>query len=287
MLDVNKAGMESLVKASMPTPEPPLPESTTIPESELTFEEWALKFSPLRGRSYSDFSDFEQATVKQSFACATSEAMVSLLRSVQHVVHKGIPGAFVKCGVWTGGNIELMIRTLQKLGVTDRDIYAYDTFAGMPRPDAIDDDNTTGGAVTHAWETHRTQADGEAGSDWMRITLEWVRNRIECLNYPSERLHFVKGMVEDTIPATIPGKIAILRLDTDFYASTKHELKHLYPRLSPGGILIIDDYGAMPGSRIATDEYLREQNIPLFLNRVDAHVRLAVKPPRRYGLRLR
>jgi len=254
------------------------PEVETAPVGEPPFEDWAIAYSPLRGRNYSDFTSFEQETVKAAFACATSEAMVSLIRAVEHVIAHKIPGALVECGVWTGGNIELMIRTLQRLGVADRDIYAYDTFAGMPRPDALDDDAKTNGAIRASWEANRVEADGKEGSDWMRVTLDFVRDRIGRFDYAKEHMHFVKGMVEDTIPAIAPAQIALLRLDTDFYSSTKHELQHLYPRLSRGGILIIDDYGAMPGSRIATDEYIREQGLSLFLNRVDANVRLAVKP---------
>jgi hypothetical protein len=69
-----------------------------------------------------------------------------------------------------------------------------------------------------------------------------------------------------------------LRLDTDFYRSTHHELVHLYPSLVPGGVLIIDDYGAFQGARKATDEYIRQNNLRLFLSRIDEHVRLAIKP---------
>jgi O-methyltransferase len=85
----------------------------------------------------------------------------------------------------------------------------------------------------------------------------------------------VKGKVEDTIPANIPERIALLRLDTDFYRSTRHELEHLYPRLERGGVLIIDDYGAYVGARQATDEYFASR--PFLLNRIDEHVRCGVK----------
>ena len=112
----------------------------------------------------------------------------------------------------------------------------------------------------------------------MRAGIDVVRRRIEPLGYPPERLHFVKGMVEDTIPTVMPPEIALLRLDTDFYYSTKHELVHLYPRLASGGVLIIDDYGAMPGCRRAVDEYAAEHQLRWFLTRLDAHVRLLVKP---------
>ncbi len=99
-----------------------------------------------------------------------------------------------------------------------------------------------------------------------------------AVGYPAERIHFVKGMVEDTLPQNAPAEIALLRLDTDFYKSTKHELVHLYPRISSNGVLILDDYGVFRGARQATDEYFAENNIPVFLSRVDEAVRLAIKP---------
>jgi hypothetical protein len=90
-------------------------------------------------------------------------------------------------------------------------------------------------------------------------------------------MHFVKGKVEDTIPASTPDRIAILRLDTDWYASTRHELEHLYPLLAPGGVLIIDDYGHWEGCRQAVDEYFASRNLQVLLNRVDYTGRIAVK----------
>jgi O-methyltransferase len=246
------------------------------------FERTAAQRTPYKGRSYTDFSDVEKSIhLKSSLnLCGGPEAIVSLIRAVDYVVGNGIPGAFVECGVFMGGNIEVMIRALQNLRVEDRDIYLYDTFAGMPQPEPRDDEGL-GGVLKAAWDAHRTDSDGASGSDWMRATVETVRQRIGPLGYPPDRLHFVKGMVEDTIPGVAPEKIAILRLDTDFYSSTKHELEHLYPRLMPGGILIIDDYGAMPGARLATDEYGSENHLGWFLNRVDPHVRLMVKPATR------
>jgi hypothetical protein len=241
------------------------------------FQDTAFGQSPLRERLYADFSDAERSIYRASRLnlCGSPEAIVTLVRAVDHVIDRGIPGALVECGVFMGGNIEVMIRALQRHGVSDRDIYLYDTFAGMPKPSHRDDGELGGVAL---WEAHRTETDGDKGSDWMKAGVELVRQRIDPLGYPDKHLHFVKGMVEDTIPATVPDRIAILRLDTDFYSSTKHELEHLYPRLSPGGILIIDDYGAFPGSRMATDEYAAEHRLNWFLHRVDAHVRLAVKP---------
>ena len=124
----------------------------------------------------------------------------------------------------------------------------------------------------------RRWAEKGSGSDWVRADLDSVKARVFATGYPAERIHFVKGMVEDTIPQNGPKQIALLRLDTDFYKSTKHELVHLYPRLSQHGALVIDDYGVFRGARQATDEYFDENNTPIFLHRVDEGVRLGIKP---------
>lgn len=263
--------------SSKPEPDANAPAAS---ENDLgDFQERALRLSPMRQRIYADFSNDERSiySASQQNLCGSPEAIVTLVRAVDRVIEQGIVGALVECGVYMGGNIEVMIRALQRHGVSNRDIYLYDTFAGMPKPEERDDE-AFGGIAKTSWEAHRTEEDGDRGSNWMKAGVELVRQRIDPLGYPDKHLHFVKGMVEDTIPTTVPEKIAILRLDTDFYSSTKHELQHLYPRLSPGGILIIDDYGAFPGSRAATDEYAAEHGLNWLLHRVDAHVRLVMKP---------
>ena len=95
--------------------------------------------------------------------------------------------------------------------------------------------------------------------------LDVVRQAMAATGYPEDRLHYHPGLVEDTTPGRAPETIALLRLDTDWYASTKHELEHLYGRLSPGGVLILDDYGDWEGARKATDEWLAETGEPIFL----------------------
>jgi hypothetical protein len=107
--------------------------------------------------------------------------------------------------------------------------------------------------------------------------LEEVRSNLVATGYPLDRVRFVKGIVQDTIPAAAPEVIALLRLDTDWYDSTAHELLHLYPRLVPGGVLIIDDYGEMPGQKEAVDEFCQRNGINLLLNRIDSSGRIAVK----------
>jgi hypothetical protein len=108
--------------------------------------------------------------------------------------------------------------------------------------------------------------------------MERVAAAMTASGYPPEKIHVVKGLVEDTIPVRAPERIAILRLDTDFYSSIRHCLAHLYPRLSSGGGLVLDDYGYMPGARKAVDEYLETLSAPPRLHRINFTVRSGMKP---------
>jgi O-methyltransferase len=205
--------------------------------------------------------------------CQSPAAAISLVRAVEYLIANDVPGAFVECGVYRGGSIVLVAKTLVKLGITDRDIYLYDTFEGMPKPEAVDIHRGT--SDLDLWD--KREIPGTTGSTLMRVLIDEVRETVRATGYPIELIHFVKGMVEDTISKISPQTIALLRLDTDYYKSTRHELMQLYPRLSPGGILIIDDYGAFEGARKAVDEYLSENRIAFFLGRCDASVRIGVK----------
>ena len=202
------------------------------------------------------------------------EPSYSLYKAVQYVVKNKIPGDFVECGVWRGGSGILIALALAHFGDTDRKIFLYDTFTGMTKPDEKDVD-WDGRNFQKKWEKDSSQFEnfqwGYGGS------IEQVRKNVYASNYPKDNFVFVKGSVEHTIPGTVPEKIALLRLDTDWYASTYHELVHLYPIISAGGILIIDDYGWCRGSRQATDKYIKEHKLDLFLSRIDESVRLAVK----------
>jgi O-methyltransferase len=196
-----------------------------------------------------------------------------LFKSLEYIVRNKIPGDIAECGVWNGGSMLLAALSLIHLGDTSRRIYLYDTFAGMPRPDDVDK-RWDGVPALPTWENFTT-----SGRQWgYGGTVEMVQEVMRASNYPQDKLIFVKGMVEDTIPGQMADRLSLLRLDTDFYKSTHHELVHLYPTLSSGGILIIDDYGFYQGSRKATDQYIAENNLKVFLNRVDDNVRLVVKP---------
>ncbi len=194
------------------------------------------------------------------------ERMYSLYKAVHYIVKKGIPGDFVECGVWKGGAAMMMALTLKQLGATDRKIWLYDTYEGMSKPTEEDASVIPGkGSVLKMWEREQKGDHNE----WCYGPLEGVKAAMESTGYPQDKITYIKGMVEDTIPATVPQKIALLRLDTDFYSSTKHEMEHLYPLLEQGGILILDDYNYWAGARQAVDEYLTANNITLFLHRDD------------------
>jgi O-methyltransferase len=161
--------------------------------------------------------------------------------------------------------------------VTDRDLHLFDTFEGMTEPTDRDVRITQG---KHADEL--LSGTGRGPMAWARpgrfvATLDDVREGFASVDYPEDRVHLVPGRVEDTVPQHAPETIAILRLDTDWYESTKHELTHLYQRLAPGGVLIIDDYGTWHGAKEATDEFLDETGEPLLLTRV-SRAAVAVKP---------
>lgn len=186
---------------------------------------------------------------------------------VDYIEKRNITGDIVECGVWKGG---MMMTALLSLNDSRRHIYLYDTFQGMSIPSESD------GVYANNYYTNTLLKDGT--SDWCRGELSDVMRNIERCNYDSKKIHYVKGKVEDTIPKTLPNKdIAILRLDTDWYESTKHELIHLYPLVVKGGIVIIDDYGAWQGSKKAVDEYFKENNLTYYLHRIDNSARYFIK----------
>ena len=202
------------------------------------------------------------------------ERMYALYGAVCHLVARDIPGDIVECGVWRGGSMMLVARTLLHLGRTDRTLWLYDTFDGMTRPTGEDVQAMSGRTAGEILAAEMRDAENPF---WGVATRETVAANLARTGYPAERLRFVQGDVLDTVPACMPDQVALLRLDTDWYASTRHELEHFYPRVPRGGIVIVDDYGYWRGARKAVDEYWAALGAPPFLQRVDFTGRLAVK----------
>ncbi len=200
------------------------------------------------------------------------EAPWALYQSIEYIVRHRIPGDIVECGVWSGGSMLLAAHALLHFGDTSRRIWLYDTFAGVPKPEPVDA-RWDGVPALPTWEHHN-----KTGGRWgYGGTQEHVREVVCSSGYPADQFVFVEGMVEETLPATRPEVISLLRLDTDLYRSTYLELVHLYPLISAGGLLLLDDYGGYQGVRVAVDQYFEETRQPIFLSRISAGGRLAVK----------
>lgn len=219
-------------------------------------------------------SDFDEAARAlflrvRPYTMTSVERVVALRDSVQYIVSAGIQGDVCECGVWRGGSMMVVALTLIEMGDTSRDLYLFDTFTRPPEPGPEDSD-------TASIELEAALKIPELA---LRPMAE-VRANLEETRYPPEKLHFVKGFVEDTLPEHAPEQLSLLRLDTDYYSSTSHEMAHLYGRISPGGVLLVDDYGKFIGARTAVDEYFKSTGQAVLLHRIDATGRLVVVPAR-------
>jgi hypothetical protein len=218
--------------------------------------------------------EFRKLYGKCKFYTMTSiERMYALYQAVKYVVDLKIAGDFVECGVYKGGSAMLIAYTLLELRENYRKIYLYDTFTGMSKPTEKDRRFLDKTYAIDKWE----KVQKKDYVDWAFASLDEVKENMFLTKYPQNNLVFVKGMVENTIPASIPSQISLLRLDTDWFESTYHELKYLFPLLSNKGIVIIDDYGHWMGAKEATDKFFSENKILILLNRIDGTGRLGIK----------
>jgi len=218
--------------------------------------------------------DIEVINSLKPFTMTSSERLWSLINAVRHVVDNRIPGDFVECGVWRGGSIMAVANELISLEVSDRQIWLYDTFAGMTEPTSADIESGSG--VTALDMLSSTQvADGD--NVWCVAGLPDVQTNVFSTGYPKDRFTFVVGDVAQTLKSSFPESISLLRLDTDWYESTRMELERLYPRLSIGGVCIFDDYGHWQGARKAVDEYFEKLGHRPYMHPIDYSGRVLIK----------
>jgi len=206
------------------------------------------------------------------YTMTSVENRVALLNAVTYITQNAIPGDIAECGVWRGGSMMTVALTLLSLGDRSRSLYLYDTYEGMSPPAPVDKNINGVPAID------QLEHDRPGTGVWCYAGLDDVRANIHSTGYPKEKIHLIRGKVEDTLPGTLPAGLAILRLDTDWYESTKHELTHLYPLLHENGILILDDYGHWQGAKKAVDEYFAENAIHVYMHRIDYTARILVKP---------
>lgn len=221
-----------------------------------------------------DFSqtDVEILQLVSSYTLTSMERIYALCRAVEYIVAHDVPGDIVECGVWKGGSMMAVARTLMQLGAVPRRLHLFDTFDGMPPPTDFDTSFTGASA-----QTLLAAADRKSSDIWARCPLDAVQQAMRSVGYDERHIVYVQGKVEDTLPANAPEQISLLRLDTDWYESTRHELESLFPRLAVGGVLIIDDYGHWQGAQRAVDEYFARHHTRILLNRIDYTGRIAVK----------
>jgi len=235
--------------------------------------------------AYPDLDKEFAPLYRQSVECtaASVERLYALYTAVRYLAASGIPGDIAECGVWRGGNCMLAALTLMLVGDTTREVWLYDTFSGMSDPTERDHDVYGGSAR----EMQAFSAEGRPTPFQFAASREDVAANMAATGFPDERVRYVEGRVEDTLPANRPDQLALLRLDTDWYESTSHSMRHLYPRLAPGGVLLLDDYGDWPAVREAVHECLDELGEALMLNRIDNTGRIAIRTPAQAARRSR
>ncbi len=208
------------------------------------------------------------------FTMTSVERMYALYQAVNYVLAKKIPGDFVECGVWRGGSSMLIAYMLENRNIRNRKLYLYDTFEGMSEPTQWDIDAYGKNSI----DLMAKGINDKENSVWCLADLTDVKKNMTRTSLPSNQIIYIKGKVENTLPEKSPeNKMALLRLDTDWYESTRHELLHLFPLLQNKGVLIIDDYGHWEGCRKAVDEYWKENNLDIFLHRIDDTGRMGIK----------
>lgn len=208
------------------------------------------------------------------YTMTSAERLWSLINAVRYVVDENLPGDLVECGVWRGGSIMAMASSLRDRGVTDRTIWLYDTFSGMTAPTFKDVEEGTG--VT-AVEMLNSTSVGDGNNVWCVAGRADVEANVRGTGYPFDNFCFIEGDVAVTLRNSVPESIALLRLDTDWYESTRICLETLYPRLVPGGVCILDDYGHWQGARRAVDEYFAARGPRPYMHTIDYSGRVFMK----------
>ena len=198
------------------------------------------------------------------------ERLQGIAIAVNYLNANEIQGDFVECGVWAGGSIGAACLVDEKFG--SRDYWLYDTFEGMTKP-ALHD-----GEIAIS-EFRRLESEN-GYSDWCRVSVNDVKENLSNLGLSLERAHFIQGDILKTLldPVNVPKQISLLRLDTDWYESTKIELEILFDLITPGGVLIIDDFGYWEGSRKAVEEFFQRRALKPMIFPIDHDARMVIKP---------
>ena len=211
----------------------------------------------------------------EPYTMTSLERVYALKTAVQYVVNNNISGSYVECGVWKGGSCMMIANTLMQLNALSEEIWLYDTFSGMTNPTNEDIEIETNLKGMELLDNINKSTD--KFNMWAYAPKDIVIKNMESTGFPTDKIKYIQGKVEETLIQHRPSKIALLRLDTDWYESTKKELEALYPLLVNGGVLIIDDYGHFEGAKKAVDEYFKKINQYPLMHRIDYTGRLIIK----------
>ena len=220
--------------------------------------------------------EIENIKLSKMYSMTGEKRMSHLTKAVKYIFKNNIDGDFVECGVWQGGNLILMQR-LMNFYKENRNIYGYDTFEGMTEPNEFDTDINDKKA-SNLMSVENKIENSNSKNIWCYSGLETVKKNFKK-HTDASNLKLVKGDVCVTLQnnENLPNKISLLRLDTDFYASTKVELEKLFPLVVKNGVIIIDDYGHWKGQKKAVDEFFIENRLNTFLFEVDYSCRVFIK----------
>lgn len=181
------------------------------------------------------------------------EFFLTLENILDYLFINKIDGDVVECGVFKGANCKFICNFFKENNFEYKNVYLYDTFEGMPI--ASNEDININSRKNYNDYIKKIEKNSSQNNFYRYEHINNVQKNILSTNYNEEKILFIKGMVEDTIPKQMPDKISLLILDTDYYKSTIHELKYLYPLVVSGGFIIIDDYGTWAGVKKAVDEF--------------------------------
>lgn len=234
------------------------------------------KYKPQAAQTEEFPLDFEKEYVDiiqsvKPYTMTSHERLYQLIYCVKYIAENSIPGDLVECGVWRGGSILSMIKTLQSLKVSDRKLQLFDTFSSN------DIFETKSAVAEDAPFRANAEMIKESSKIDFSVNLDDVKRVMRETGYPIENVVFNVGRVEDTIPKSQIDRISLLRLDTDWYDSTKLQLEELYDKVVPNGVVIFDDYGFWKGHKKAADEFLAKRNIKPLMIRNDWSCRLFIK----------
>lgn len=205
--------------------------------------------------------------------CSTNNLFTTAI-AAKYIAQNNIVGDFVECGVFRGGNA-IIAAKIFKLYKSENKVYLFDTFTGMSEPGKYDVKTSTKSPAQNKYLVTKK----EDYTNWAYASIEEVRESFKKLSLLDSKVIFVKGKVEETLIQAnqLPNAISFLRLDTDWYESTKKELEVLYEKLILGGILVIDDYANWNGVRKAVDEFFKELAPPMFFTLIDKGARIGIK----------